>query len=104
MFYDECLASGVLDVLRDVPAVDEILFVIQGAKPGVYTKRCDSTVCMTQSDLLSRLNFLIDGLAWRGGVVATGNGTQAQGKAQFNIWKSQGVVEVLPSNAPHRDF
>ncbi|KAE9384209.1 hypothetical protein BT96DRAFT_777149, partial [Gymnopus androsaceus JB14] len=81
LYYDECVQSGVLDVLRDEPSSDEVLFVIKGARPGVYTKR---------------LTFLIDGLAWRGGVVMTSNGTRAQGEAEFKRWKAAGHVQVLP--------
>lgn len=39
VYYDECKESGVLDVLQEEPTSDEILFVIKGAQPGVYTKR-----------------------------------------------------------------
>jgi len=39
MYYEECLDSGILDVLQDAPTQDKILFVIKGAQPGVYTKR-----------------------------------------------------------------
>ncbi|KAE9401325.1 hypothetical protein BT96DRAFT_795299, partial [Gymnopus androsaceus JB14] len=83
LYYEECLESGVLDVLQDEPCSDEILFVIKGAQPGVYTKR---------------LAFLIEGLAWRGGVVMTANGTRTQGDAEFKRWKAAGHVEVLPQN------
>ncbi|KAE9398020.1 hypothetical protein BT96DRAFT_995206 [Gymnopus androsaceus JB14] len=89
MYYDECLESGVLDVLRDEPSSDEVLFVIKGALPGVYTKR---------------LAFLIKGLVWRGSVVMAGNGTRAQGDAQFRQWKAAGHIEVFPANGPRRHF
>lgn len=39
MYYDECDESGVLNVLQDPPSPDELLIVIKGAQPGVYTKR-----------------------------------------------------------------
>lgn len=38
-YYQECLTSGVLDILQPEPTPDEVLFVIRGAQPGVYTKR-----------------------------------------------------------------
>ena len=48
----------------------------------------------------SRLAFLIQGLAWRGGVVMAANGSRAQAEAQFKQWKSAGQVEVFLSNGP----
>ncbi|KAE9382499.1 hypothetical protein BT96DRAFT_788827, partial [Gymnopus androsaceus JB14] len=80
-YYQECLTSGVLDILQPEPTPDEVLFVIRGAQPGVYTKR---------------LKFLLEGLAWRGGVVMVANGPRAQAEVQFRRWEVAGQTEVLP--------
>ncbi|KAE9396622.1 hypothetical protein BT96DRAFT_801708, partial [Gymnopus androsaceus JB14] len=80
-YYQECLTSGVFDVLQHPPVEDEVLLVVKGAKPGVYTKR---------------LTFLIEGLAWRGGVVMSAIGPRARADIQFRRWEVAGQTEVLP--------
>ncbi|KAE9391996.1 hypothetical protein BT96DRAFT_1058816 [Gymnopus androsaceus JB14] len=88
-FYQECLDSGVLDLLRGPPTESEVFIIVKGGEPGVYTKR---------------LTLLIDGLAWRGGVVMVGTGTRRQAEVQFRQWQTAGQTEVLCANGPARDF
>lgn len=106
MYFDECKDSGVFDLLQDVPCDDEVFFVLKGAQPGVYTKRCVTYDHMPfdTDTLQSRLSFLIEGLAWRGGVVMSAIGTRAQADVQYKQWKDAGLVAVLSPKGPRRYF
>ncbi|KAJ3859105.1 hypothetical protein EV359DRAFT_86801 [Lentinula novae-zelandiae] len=89
MFWTEVKDSGILDLLRDPPTKDEVFVVIKGASPGVY---------------VNRMSLLIEGLAWRGGEVMSGNGKKTRFEDVFKQWDAQNLTQRLSRNGPLREF
>lgn len=81
-----------------------------GALSQVFIRRGECPLKSDPADINShpisslRLKFLLEGLAWRGGVVMVANGPRAQAEVQFRRWEVAGQTEVLPANGPRRYF
>ncbi|KAF9045859.1 hypothetical protein BDP27DRAFT_1243810, partial [Rhodocollybia butyracea] len=77
--YQECLMTGVLEILKEDEATDMFYIVRQGFEPGVYTKR----------------HMLMEGLNYCGGDVRRFCGTLLEAHAAFNLLQSQGLIKRL---------
>ncbi|KAK7021956.1 hypothetical protein VNI00_017135 [Paramarasmius palmivorus] len=79
-YYQECLDSGIFDLLKHEYPRDCRYLVLRGTKPGVYD---------------SKKNLVIKGLSYRSSEVRTFNGTMAAAWALWRQFKQNGEVSTL---------
>ncbi|KAK7015550.1 hypothetical protein VNI00_019084 [Paramarasmius palmivorus] len=83
--YDDCVRWGVLDLLAEPWAANELFIVVKGANPGVYS---------------GRGRLLKVGLRWRGGYVVRVLGTEPEAKLFYETYVAGGETEPLASFVP----